>query len=377
MENSNNYNDRELNKDIFDLAPCGFFSAKSNGIILKVNNTFIRMTGYQREELLNKMYWQDLLTVGGKIYYETHYFPLLRLQGYVEEINFEILKKDGTKLPVLINTVQANDEESSPVLTHSSVLDITQRKQYEKELLLAKKKAENLVRELSVSNAELEKFAYIVSHDLQAPLGAIKGYTQILELKNETNFDEESKFIAKKILESTEKMSNLIRELLEYSKLKKKEMALEAVDLNDVWNYVLRMFEQSIIKNNARIRVPRLPNVKGNKTLLIQLFQNLLSNSLKYRSEKDPEIEINFTGIGIKWKFQFIDNGIGFEQKQADKVFEFFQRLQTKAKFQGTGIGLATCKKIVELHGGEIGVLSEPGRGSIFHFTLPAYQKDQ
>ena len=137
------------------------------------------------------------------------------------------------------------------------------------------------------------------------------------------------------------------------------------------------MFEQSIIKNNARINVPRLPIVKGNKTHLIQLFQNLLSNSLKYRSEKDPEIEINFSEIGNKWKFQFIDNGIGFEQRQADKVFEFFQRLQTKAKFQGTGIGLATCKKIVELHGGEMGALSEPGKGSIFHFTLPAYQNDQ
>jgi PAS domain S-box-containing protein len=362
----------ELNEDIYDLSPCGFFTSRHDGIIVKVNETFVRMTGYSREELLNNMRWQDLLTMGGKIYHETHYVPLLNLQGVVKEINFDLLRKDGAKIPVLINTAQGSKNEGRVLLNHSSVLDISQRKQFEMELMYAKKQAEELVEKLKATNTELEQFAYVVSHDLQAPLGAIKASIQILQLKNEGVFDAESGSICAGSLESVNRMSILIKELLEYSRMDNRQAPHVQVDLNEVWRYVCRTFERSIEEYRAQINVPELPSVIGNKTQLIRLFQNLLSNSLKYRSSHPPEISIRVVRGEQLWKFFFTDNGIGFDQKDTAKIFNFFQRLDNTGTVSGTGIGLAATKKIVEMHGGEISAISEAGKGSTFIFTLVA-----
>lgn len=359
----------ELDEDIYNISPCGFFSTDAKGTIVELNDTFLEMTGYHRSELLYERSFQDLLTIGGKLYYETHYLPLLKMHGSVKEISLEILKKDGSRLPVLVNSKQTGRQQDGRVFIHTSVLDITQRKQYERELLLAKRNAENLVKKLSAANTELQQFASVTSHDLQTPLTAISGYVQLL-LENESESSEESSLILSKILEITERMKFLIKDILDFSRLGNEGVAFEEVGLNEVWGYVLKTLHESIKETNAHIMVPELPVVKGNKTQLIRLFQNLLSNSLKYKGEREPRITLTCSRENETWLFSLEDNGIGFKQGQASEVFQFFHRLKPKGRYAGSGIGLAVCKRIVEIHNGKIWATSEPGKGSKFSFTI-------
>lgn len=361
----------EFDEDLYNISPCGFLSTDANGTIVELNDTFLEMTGYKRNELLYERSLQDLLTIGGKLYYETHYFPLLKMHGSVKEISFEILKKDGSRLPVLVNSKQTGRQQGGRVFIHTSVLDITQRKQYERELLLARRNAEDLVKKLSAANTELQQFASVTSHDLQTPLTAISGYVQFL-LETGAPAGEESTRILSRVLEITERMEFLVKDILDFSRLGNEGVAFEEVDLNEVWGYVLKTLHESISKTNAHIAAAELPMVNGNKTQLIRLFQNLLSNALKYKGEREPRIKLTCSREKERWVFSLEDNGIGFKQGQASEVFHFFHRLKPKGRYSGSGIGLAVCKRIVEIHKGEIWATSEPGKGSKFSFTIGA-----
>ena len=244
------------------------------------------------------------------------------------------------------------------------IRDITQRKKIEEEI---KQKSEELAR----SNMELEQFAYVASHDLQEPLRTIYNFVGLLDKKYSEKADDDTKEYFKFIVNATSKMQNLIKDLLEFSRVGK-NMLFTAVDCNKILKEVISFLDISIKESNAKITSGTLPVLQGNETELKRLFQNLISNALKFhKKDVSPEITISVEEKEKEYLFAIRDNGIGIEEKYINKLFIIFQRLNTVEEYPGTGIGLATCKKIVTLHGGKIWVESKLGEGSTFYFTLP------
>jgi light-regulated signal transduction histidine kinase (bacteriophytochrome) len=241
-------------------------------------------------------------------------------------------------------------------------LDIRERKITEAEL---KRKSEELVR----ANQELEQFAYAASHDLQEPLRTISNFTGLLNKRSSEKTEEEEHYI-QFILKATIKMQNLVKALLDFSRIGRKVSA-DKVDCNEVLKDVLANLKASITESDASVTASSLPQVIGNEIELKQLFQNLISNAIKFRKKNERAcIEVSSEERENDYLFTFKDNGIGIDKKYQDKVFIIFQRLHTDAEYQGTGIGLATCNKIVSQHNGKIWVESQLGEGCTFYFTI-------
>lgn len=227
-------------------------------------------------------------------------------------------------------------------------------------------------QDLARSNLELEQFAYIASHDLQAPLGIISNYAQLLERRYQETLDEKGIRFIHNMIEGTEKMQRLIDDLLEYSRVGRHHKPLEPTDCQQVFVEALDNLQMMVRENQAQVTATTLPTVLGERMRLVQLFQNLLNNAIKYRQDDViPEIQVSVEPHGDGWLFAFHDNGIGIDPKHSERIFQIFQRLHTSREYSGTGIGLAICKKIVESHGGSIWVESQLGLGSTFYFTLP------
>jgi PAS domain S-box-containing protein len=228
--------------------------------------------------------------------------------------------------------------------------------------------------ELQRSNKELEYFAYLASHDLKAPLSVIEGYTQILTRRYKDVFDEDAKNLAKEISDQVRMMGKMISGILEYAKVNTEKKGLSEVDCNHVFESTIEILQADIQGSGAQVCRQDLPKVIGNEAFLIELFQNLISNAIKYRKENEPPfIDISVQSQEGFWHFAFKDNGIGIKKEDLDKIFDIFSRGSSEKKQlpSGHGIGLAICKKIVELHGGKIWVESEIGQGSIFLFSIP------
>lgn len=356
-------------EEIYQNSPCGYLSIHADGTIIHVNNTLLHWLGYEREEIVYEKKFQDLLSQGGKIYFQTHLIPLLQVQGTFIEINMELKGKHSVQIPTLIN---AKKVEGAGVTTiyRLSILDITQRKLYEKELLLARKEAEEKAQRLEQINEELDRFAHRASHDLQAPLNTLSGLLYLLEKKGLIKEGDESEKLVSMIIKNTNHMRRMIRDLLEYYKMDENE-EFKPVSLNDALESAIEILNDEIKSNNAVITFSDLPVIKGVETQIVRLFQNLLSNAIKYRSEKDPVISIESEKTDDFYTIRVTDNGMGIDTEYEQKVFEFMERLHGKDEIAGTGIGLSSCKRIVENHGGEIGVESVSGKGSTFYFSLP------
>ena len=226
-------------------------------------------------------------------------------------------------------------------------------------------------QELARSNRELEQFAYVVSHDLQQPLQSVTGFVRLIQLKYQNYLDDVALDYLNRIHDTGSRMQHLIQDLLAYSKVSHEAQALQPIDCNDILKQVLENLELAIAEKQISLIHDPLPMVMGNETQLIQLLQNLISNAIKFtRSDVTPQINISATKQENQWLFEFHDNGIGIEPHGIERVFEIFQRAQSAKKHPGTGIGLATCKKIVENHGGQIWVNSQLNVGTRFCFTL-------
>lgn len=233
-------------------------------------------------------------------------------------------------------------------------------------------KLEHLADALKDSNAELQRFAYVASHDLRAPIRSIGGFTQILrESAQHKLTDEENNFLARIEL-GTKHMQEMIETLLQYARIDAKAKEFAAVDLSQVCNTALEMLNASIAETGARVDVEPLPVVTGDSVQLVELIQNLIANALAYRSEAPPRIRISAVRTEKEHIISVQDNGIGIEPADHDKIFEMFKRLRAQDKIPGTGIGLATCRRVVQRHGGRIWLESEVGKGSTFRFALPA-----
>jgi signal transduction histidine kinase len=236
---------------------------------------------------------------------------------------------------------------------------------------LAERELQETAAKLARSNADLEQFAYVASHDLKEPLRAISGSIQILQERYKDQLNGEADEVIKHTVDGATRMQTLIDDLLTYSRLTTREAPLEATDCAQIVQEVLANLKSSIHESKAIITYDPLPVVKADSTQLLQVFQNLISNAIKYRSQRTPRIHLGVENKGNEWLFSVSDNGIGIAPQYADRIFRIFQRLHTRKEYSGTGIGLAVCKKIVERHGGRIWIESELEEGSTFFFTLP------
>lgn len=241
--------------------------------------------------------------------------------------------------------------------------EITIRQQAEQALQKANK-------ELAQSNAELEQFAYVTSHDLQAPLATIASYAQLLQQRYESKLDTQANKYIQHIVNGCLRMQNLIEDLLEYSRVSRNQKSFSSINCNNIMAFVTSNLQSTIRKNQATIIYNNLPTVIADSSQLVQLFQNLIDNAIKYRREEAPKIEISVESRENEFLFAVKDNGIGIDPKSFERIFQIFQRLHTPQEYSGTGIGLAICQKIVELHGGRIWVQSHLHEGSTFYFTL-------
>ena len=232
-------------------------------------------------------------------------------------------------------------------------------------------------QELSRSNRELETFAYIASHDLQEPLRMIASYTQLLERRYGAQLDDTAREFIGFAVDGANRMQALIRALLEYSRVGTRGGTFTVVPMQEVLDAVLQDLRVSIEESGATITQDELPVLVADRTQMIQLLQNLIGNAIKFSGGQPPRVHVGARDTGSAWEISVRDEGIGIEERYFERIFQIFQRLHGPAEYQGTGIGLAVCRRIVERHGGTIRVTSAPGAGSTFTFTIPRREESR
>jgi signal transduction histidine kinase len=274
-----------------------------------------------------------------------------------------IVCESGTTKTIFFQANLAKNETGGAIKFYGIVQDITERKKAEQQV-------ETKNNELRLKNKELEQFAYVTSHDLQEPLRTISSFVDQFQRLYKDGLDERGQKFLHYIVQATERMRTLIKDLLDYSRIGRKK-SIAQVDCNEIVNTVLADLHRAIKESGAQIATGKLPIVRGYSTEIKQLFQNLIINAIKFRKkEMHPEIQILSHNVGNGYEFIVKDNGIGIPEEHNERIFVIFQRLHTRTEYEGSGIGLSHCKKIVELHGGRIWVHSKPGEGSTFHFTI-------
>jgi light-regulated signal transduction histidine kinase (bacteriophytochrome) len=271
-------------------------------------------------------------------------------------------RKDGTQLPVEIGLNPLMTDGERFVL--ASIVDITERKH--SEALLQEK-----LLELQRSNEDLQQFAYVCSHDLQEPLRVISNYSQLLARRYSDKLDQDANDFIEFTVDATRRMQELINDLLLYSRVDTKGKEFVRTACSEIVAIALANLRVSISESSAVVNCAELPVISADRSQLLQVFQNLIGNAIKFRSENVPAVTVSAEDAGKNWLFSVNDNGLGFDMKYGERIFVIFQRLHTKEMYPGSGIGLAVCKKIIERHGGSIWAESEPGKGTKFSFTLP------
>lgn len=358
-----------------ETSPLGVGVSSSEGVILYTNPSYERILGYDPGEIIgmksSDLYWNPEER-------ET-WLNFMKDKGLVRDYEIRLKKKDGTPVWISINTSPFIYGSKPAVM--GTIQDISSRKRFEEELKRNNEILEERIRErtenlqmlneaLAKSNKELENFAYIASHDLQEPLRMVSSFTQLLEKQYGDKLDDTAKEYIGFAVDGAKRMYELINGLLAYSRITRKEELFTKVDLNKVIEEVKYNLELVITERNCLIESDNLPVVNADKTQMLQLFQNLISNGIKF-SPEDPHISITVRKEESEYLISVKDHGIGIESQYFARIFQIFQRLHQRDRFEGTGIGLSICKKIVENHKGRIWVESEPGNGSVFHFSLP------
>ena len=337
--------------------------AKQN--ITLMNKRGCEILGYDEEEIIGKNWFDNFVPDNEREQVREGFVQFI--SGEIEPMEyFEniVSTKSGTVRLIAWHNTVLKDDEGNIVGTLSSGEDITERKKREEEL-------HNLTEELKRSNADLEQFAYSASHDLQAPLRGIEGFIKLLSKRYKGKLDAKADEFIEFTIEGVQRMKMLIKDLLEYSQIGTKNKNFSSVDSSIPLALALANLQRSIEENKAAVTYDALPNVLADSSQLSRLFQNLIGNAIKFHGNELPKIHISAELKGEEWIFAVSDNGIGIDPKNFDRIFSVFQRLHTMEEYEGTGIGLASCKKIVERHGGRIWVVSEIGKGTTFYFTLP------
>jgi PAS domain S-box-containing protein len=274
------------------------------------------------------------------------------------------LRRDGSEFPVEISLSPMTLEDGETLII-SNIRDVTARK-------IADERLKAIASDLARSNAELEQFAYVASHDLQEPLRMVASYTQLLARRYQGQLGEDADEFIGFAVDGARRMQEQINDLLTYSRVGTRALLLESVDTAQAVDQAVSDLAAAIEESNASVTRDNLPIVRGDPIQIRQLFQNLIANGIKFRRrDESPHVHVSAVLEHGTWTFSVRDNGIGIEPQYLERIFVLFQRLHTRAEYPGTGIGLAICKKIVERHAGQIRVDSTPGRGTTFWFTLP------
>lgn len=287
------------------------------------------------------------------------------------EDEYRFQRKDGSYAHVYDRGYVIRNKEGKAIRMIGSTQDISALKRSEQQLYELNAVLEKRASELARSNAELERFAYVASHDLQEPLRMVSSFLQLLDKQYTARLDDKAREYINYAVGGAERMKKLILDLLAYSRVATVTEQFQSVDMNVIVKYVTQIFESRFEKERITLITDRLPVVQGNTSQLQQLLQNLIGNAIKYKSEQPPLIEIGCQEQESRFVFFVKDNGIGINPKYFEKIFVVFQRLHPLNNYSGTGIGLAICKKIIERHRGEIWVESEEGKGSTFFFSIP------
>jgi len=328
-----------------------------------LNHSFEQLTGYTPEEL-HTIDWSTTLTPIEWREMEKQKLEELNRTGQPIRYEKEYIRKDGSRVPIELLVSITLDMEGNPEYYYSFITDITERKKTESII-------ETAMSELRRSNQELERFAYVSSHDLQEPLRMVTLYSQLLERRYKDRLDDDADDFIEYIVENAKRMKYLIDDLLEYSRVTSQAKEFENIELEKVLEYVLSNLSIPIVENNINITYNSLPTVFADKNQMLQVFQNLITNAIKFRGKESPKIDITAQKGEKEWIFAVKDNGIGINPNHQKQIFEVFKRLHTREEYPGTGIGLSIVQKIIERHGGRIWVESEPGKGSKFYFTIP------
>jgi PAS domain S-box-containing protein len=349
---------------LFELSPLGLALNAMDGRFLAGNQAFLRIVGYTADQLGHLTYWD--ITPPSFAEDEARQLDALRTAGRYGPYEKDYLHSSGRRVPVCLNGVLVTGGDGQHYIW-SIVEDVTGRRAAERAM---REKTE----ELAHSNAELEQFAYVASHDLREPLRMVSAYVSLLDRRYGQAFDAEGREFIAYAKEGAERMDRLILDLLEYSRIGRKARPADTVVLGDALREAVRVLGPQIAEAAARVEVAgEMPTVVGDYGDLVRLFQNLMGNALKYREpDRVPEVTVTAARAEGEWIVSVADNGIGIAPEYFDRIFLIFQRLHTRDRYEGTGIGLAICRRIVEHHGGRIWVESVPGRGTTFHVALPA-----
>jgi len=324
---------------------------------LEVNDAAVAHTGYSRDELLG-MRITDIIPpedVPGIV-------SRMQALGSVSRGQGRHRLKDGRVAEVEADVHAVHFRGRRAVL--AVIRDVTERKRAEEKL-------RQTMADLARSNKDLEQFAYVASHDLQEPLRMVSSYTQLLARRYEGQLDAAAQKYIAYAVDGANRMQRLIEDLLAYSRVGSRAKGFAPVDCAAVLDQALANLKAVIEQSGAVVTHDPLPTVVHDKLLLVQLFQNLIGNAIKFHVEAPPRIHVSAEQKGDEWVLAVRDNGIGIDPQYAERIFTIFQRLHTNEEYAGTGIGLAICKKIVERRGGRIWVESQPGQGSTFYFTVP------
>lgn len=333
----------------------------TDGRITDVNAATETVTGCPREALIGTDF-SDYFTEPERA--REGYRQVFR-EGSVPDYALEIRHRGGRVTPVLYNASVYRDGTGEVIGVFAAARDITEQKKAE-AALSAK------VDELARSNRELEEFAYVASHDLQEPLRMISSFTQLLSRRYRGNLDAEADEYIGYVVDGANRMQRLINDLLAYSRVGTRGGKFERTDCTAALGKALENLMGAIEESGAAIVRGPLPTLAADSLQLIQVFQNLVGNAIKFRAERPPEVRVAARKGPGGWVFSVKDNGIGIDPKYFDRIFDIFQRLHGKAEYAGSGIGLAICRRIVERHGGRIWVESAPGEGAAFLFSIPA-----
>lgn len=357
----------KLYEILYQKAPHTYFSASPTGVVQTANKSASNMLGYPLEEFIGmnviELYAD---TPDGK---EKASRLRMEIQEGKEVSGEELQMKraDGSLVWVSLTVQNVQDDEGNLISSLGMVVDITERKEAEAKL---KQHTDELAR----SNADLQQFAYVASHDLQEPLRMVSSYTQLLARRYKGRLDEDADTYIEYAVDGARRMQRLIQDLLVYSRVGSGETPLVLKDVNVIVNDALTNLRAAIESSDAEITLGPLPEITCEPSQITQLFQNIIGNAIKYRGDDPPHICISAERDEREWTFSVKDNGIGIDRKFSDRIFVLFKKLHAIEEYEGTGIGLAICKKIVERQGGRIWVDSEAGHGSNFQFTVPNSQ---
>jgi PAS domain S-box-containing protein len=352
--------EKRFSDTIIDTLPGIFYLFDERGRFLRWNDNFERVSQYSAAEVA-EMTPLDFFVGPERDYIYDRISQVFTSGQAIAEADF--VSKDATRTPYFFTGKRVFVDER--VCLIGMGLDITERKRAEEAL-------QRRTEELARSNADLEQFAYVASHDLQEPLRGVASYTQLLARRYQGRLDGDAERFIERTIAAVGRMQALIRDLLAYSRVGMRGQVFGPTDVEGVLRDVLDDLQAAISETDAVITHERLPVIPADASQLRQLFQNLVGNAIKFRGDRPPQVHIWARADDGSWQFGVRDNGIGIEPDYAERIFVIFQRLHNRRTYPGTGVGLAICKRIVERHGGRIWVESQVGRGTTVFFTMPA-----